>query len=122
MIGVLSRGERLDHLVAQLSARWPEELALLLLDQEQLLNITVAGTTKASMMSRLLARRGLTWEQTAAFGDELSDLPLLEAAGHGVAMEDGNPALHGLADEIAPGPHHGGVAQVLRRLFPTICT
>ena len=120
-IGVTSRGERLDKIVAVLAERFPNDLALLLFDQGQFLNITVAGTTKASMMGQLLARRGLSWEESVAFGDDLSDLPLLEAAGYGVAMDDGNPALHMVADEIAPGPQRGGIALVLRRLFPAIC-
>jgi hydroxymethylpyrimidine pyrophosphatase-like HAD family hydrolase len=68
----------------------------------------------------LLAAHGLTLAQVAAFGDDVSDVPLLAAAGHAVAVAGGHPAALAAADEIAAAPPEDGIARVLARLFPEL--
>ena len=48
-----------------------------------------AGAGKAAGVGRLLERLGISWAETAAFGDGENDAELLEAAGFAVAMEGG---------------------------------
>ncbi|GHA90361.1 HAD hydrolase family protein [Streptomyces termitum] len=77
------------------------------------------GITKGTGVARALERLGRTGAQTVAFGDMPNDLPMLELAGHGVAVAGAHPALRAVADEIAPGHEEDGVAEVLERLFGT---
>ena len=48
-----------------------------------------ADAGKAAGVGRLLERLGISWAETAAFGDGENDAELLEAAGFAVAMEGG---------------------------------
>ena len=52
-----------------------------------------AGAGKAAGVGRLLERLGISWAETAAFGDGENDAELLEAAGFAVAMEGGAQSL-----------------------------
>ena len=61
-----------------------------------------AGAGKAAGVGRLLERLGISWAETAAFGDGENDAELLEAAGFAVAMEGGAQSLLPLADAVAP--------------------
>ena len=48
-----------------------------------------------------------------AFGDGENDIELIEEAGFGIAVDDGNPLLLERADWICPGPEDEGVATVI---------
>ena len=61
-----------------------------------------ADAGKAAGVGRLLERLGISWAETAAFGDGENDAELLEAAGFAVAMEGGAQSLLPLADAVAP--------------------
>ena len=50
-----------------------------------------------------------------AFGDYTNDLPMLRAAGHPVAMENGVQALKDIAEIVAPVNRDGGLGEVLFR-------
>ena len=50
-----------------------------------------------------------------AFGDMPNDVPMLELAGHGVAMRNAHPDALAAADEITAGNDEDGVARVLER-------
>ena len=52
-----------------------------------------------------------------AFGDSYNDIPMLEWAGLGVAMENARPEVKAAADRVAPRNDEDGVAQVLDELF-----
>jgi Cof subfamily protein (haloacid dehalogenase superfamily) len=52
-----------------------------------------------------------------AVGDAPNDIPLLKAAGIKVAVETAAPELRAIADWLVPGPGHGGLAEVVRRVL-----
>ena len=58
---------------------------------------------------------GIEAEETMAFGDGENDWPMLEAAGIGVAMENGAPFLKERADRIAASNREEGVAEAIRQ-------
>ncbi|WP_371483085.1 HAD family hydrolase [Kitasatospora sp. NBC_00315] len=86
---------------------------------EGLVELLPAGVSKASGLAAAAARLGFTAAETVAFGDMPNDIPMLEWAGHGVAMGNAHAELRRRADEIAPTNEEDGVAAVLERLFPT---
>jgi HAD superfamily hydrolase (TIGR01484 family) len=82
-----------------------------------LIEISAAGVTKASGLAWLCERLDVPARKVVAFGDMPNDLPMLEWAGHGVAMENAHPDLLAVADEVTAPNSEDGVAQVLERWF-----
>ncbi|NUR83825.1 MAG: HAD family phosphatase [Nonomuraea sp.] len=77
------------------------------------LEVLPEGATKGAALRAL----GLPLEQVAAIGDNPNDLSMIEAAGLGVAVGDGHPAVRAAADLVV-GPCAGGaVADLVERLL-----
>ncbi len=85
---------------------------------EGLVELLPAGVSKASGLAAAAGLLGFKAADTIAFGDMPNDIPMLEWAGHGVAMGNAHAELRRRADEIAPTNEQDGVAAVLERLFP----
>ena len=77
------------------------------------LEINVAGTDKGRALASLCVYLGIDPAQTLAAGDGLNDLPLVRAAGVGVAMANAAPEVRAAADWIAPSNDEDGVAAAL---------
>ncbi len=84
---------------------------------DSLLEIAAAGVSKASALARVCAQRGIDNGHVLAFGDMPNDLPMLEWAGHAVAVANAHPDVLAVADEVTAGNDDAGVARVLERLF-----
>jgi Cof subfamily protein (haloacid dehalogenase superfamily) len=82
-----------------------------------LIEISAAGVTKASGLSWVCELLDVPARKVVAFGDMPNDLPMLEWAGHGVAMDNGHPEVLAVADEVTAPNSEDGVAQVLERWF-----
>lgn len=61
---------------------------------------------------------GLTREQTMSFGDGINDLPMIRAAGTGVAMANAEPEVLTAADMRTASCDEDGVAAVIETLLP----
>jgi len=64
----------------------------------------------------LCAELGVAPEEVVAFGDYPNDLPMLEWAGHAVAVANAHPDVLRVADEVTASNADDGVALVLDRL------
>ena len=84
---------------------------------DSLLEICAAGVSKASSLASVCGQRGIAAAQVVAFGDMPNDLPMLEWAGHGVAVANAHPDVLAAADEVTGANDEAGVAQVLERLL-----
>ncbi|WP_238444794.1 HAD family hydrolase [Salsipaludibacter albus] len=82
-----------------------------------LLELSADGVTKATALARLAASHDVDAADLVAFGDMPNDLPMLEWAGHGVAVANAHPMVRDAADEVAPANDDDGVAVVLERLL-----
>jgi Cof subfamily protein (haloacid dehalogenase superfamily) len=69
--------------------------------------------TKASGLAFLAEHLGFARERTVAFGDGENDVPLLEWAGYGVAVENAHERVLAVADFVCPPVTEEGVAQVI---------
>ena len=76
-----------------------------------------ADAGKGRALTALAEAMGVDKRQTAAFGDYLNDLELLEAAGTAWAMDNAHPDIKAIADHIAPPNTEAGVVTVLRTLL-----
>ena len=76
-------------------------------------DLIIPGLHKANGISRLLKRWNLSPQQCVAIGDSGNDAAMLDFAGVGVAMGNGEDALKQRADLVAPSNELGGVADML---------
>ncbi len=74
------------------------------------LEVMTAGVSKGAALSVALSLRGIDMGRVAAFGDGENDIPMIEAAGWGVAMGNAVPSLRAAADEIIGSVEEDAVA------------
>ena len=75
------------------------------------------NANKGDVLRDLAAHLGLEMAQTAAFGDGLNDVPMLRAAGVGVAMANAEDAVKTAADRIAASCDEDGAARMIGLLL-----
>jgi len=81
------------------------------------LDITHPEAGKGDALRRLCSKCGILPEEMLVIGDGENDLPMFEAAGFSVALDNGAPALKAAADFIGPSNEKNGVAWVLDMLL-----
>lgn len=84
---------------------------------EGMADITPYGITKGTAVRALQKHTNTSKEETLAFGDQHNDIPLLEAAGHGVAVSNAVPELRTLANSTTTSCANAGVAVYLDNLL-----
>jgi len=62
-------------------------------------------------------RLGLGAADAVAVGDGRNDLPMIEWAGLGVAVEGAPPEVLAAADRVIPRPGAGGIAELVGQLL-----
>jgi len=78
------------------------------------MEVMPAGTSKGEGL-RIVARAlGVPLSACAAVGDQINDLPMLEAAGLGVAVANAPEGVRARAGFVAPSNDEGGVGEVCR--------
>lgn len=82
---------------------------------EWLVEATAAGIDKGSGLRKLCALLGIDIARVIAVGDSDNDIPMLRAAGLGVAMGNANARVKAVADWIAPTLDEDGVAATIRQ-------
>jgi hydroxymethylpyrimidine pyrophosphatase-like HAD family hydrolase len=80
-------------------------------------DVVSAAADKGSAVRRLQSDRGITPDQTAAFGDFLNDLTLLDAATYSFAMANAHPEVFGRAAWRAPANTESGVMTAVAALL-----
>jgi Cof subfamily protein (haloacid dehalogenase superfamily) len=78
------------------------------------LEILRQGVTKGAALVRLCELLGIPPSAAVAFGDNLNDREMVQAAGLGVAMGNAHEELKRVAKVVAPSNDNDGVAAVLR--------
>ena len=112
------RPENMDERERQLKAlpeRFPELKASSSLKNNIEINSAAAGKGKA--LRRLCELLNLRPEESAAFGDGLNDLEMLEAAGCGCAMANAAPTVKASADRVVESNLDAGVGKEIFRML-----
>ncbi len=83
-----------------------------------LLDVMQKGITKASAIDNLCRELGIRQHETAAIGDHLNDLDMIEYAGTGVAMQNAVASVKEAAQLVTENcNNNGGVAEALEKLI-----
>ena len=108
----------LEH---ELDRACPDRLALHVIRSPRYLDwmceIAPAGITKWSGVAAIAAAAGILPEQVCAVGDDVNDLPMIRAAGLGIAMGNALPEVQAAADVVVSGHDHGGIGDVAELLI-----
>ena len=81
------------------------------------LEVNAKGADKGSALLWLADHLGISREETMAFGDGENDIPMIKAAGIGVAMENALDTVKEAADTITLNNDEDGVAAVIRKFI-----
>jgi Cof subfamily protein (haloacid dehalogenase superfamily) len=76
-----------------------------------------AGVTKWSAIRRLATEWGIADEAICTVGDDVNDIPMIRAAGLGIAMGNALPEVKEAADRIAPSQEEDGLVEVVEWLL-----
>lgn len=79
------------------------------------LEIFPKGVTKGKALSVICRKLGINPEDTIAFGDHELDIPMIEAAGVGIAMGNAIDELKERADIVTRSNNNAGIACILDR-------
>ncbi|MFD1454766.1 Cof-type HAD-IIB family hydrolase [Levilactobacillus lanxiensis] len=110
----------LDEVVSKLT---PEltDLYHVVRSQPKILEFLAADMDKAVGLGQLLTHFGWDFSNLMTFGDAENDLGMIKAAGDGVAMLNGQPAVKDAANHITPKDNNdAGVAAYLKQTFPEL--
>lgn len=77
------------------------------------IELNLYGSNKGTTMLRLAEKLGIRQGETIAVGDNTLDLQMIEMAGLGVCVENGQQAVKDIADVVAPACDADGVAWVI---------
>lgn len=85
---------------------------------KELIDVMQTGISKAEAMSELCRKLGIKREETAAIGDQLNDLDMLNWAGTGIAMANAVEPVKAVAQMVTKGTNNqSGVAEAIGKLL-----
>jgi Cof subfamily protein (haloacid dehalogenase superfamily) len=105
------------RLAQQLEEKLPEHLYVHVLRSPRytgyICEIAPFGVSKWTGVTRLAAEWGIEPAEICAAGDDVNDIPMIAAAGLGIAMDNALPEVKLAADRIAPSHDEDGLVQVV---------
>lgn len=106
----------MHDLEAALHAAWPGRLALHTIRspryRDWMCEIAPVGFTKWSGLVAVAGRLGIAPDAICAVGDDVNDLPMIRAAGLGIAMGNATADVRAAADHVVGTHDDGGIADV----------
>ena len=111
----------MHDLEAALHEAWPGRLALHTIRspryRDWMCEIAPVGFTKWSGLEAVAGRLGIPPEAICAVGDDVNDLPMIRAAGLGIAMGNATDDVRAAADHVVATHDDGGIAEVIDLLL-----
>lgn len=108
--------EQMASLEADLADAFPGELSLHTIKspryRDWMCEIAPVGVTKWSGIAAVAAGWGIEATEICAVGDDVNDVPMIRAAGLGVAMGNARPEVQAEADIVVATNDQGGLADV----------
>ncbi|REK05503.1 MAG: HAD family phosphatase [Planctomycetota bacterium] len=114
---VMGTHEEMLRLAERLHQRVPDSFYLHVLRSPRyrgfMCEIAPAGVSKWTAVRRMADQWGIATEEICAVGDDVNDIPMIEAAGLGIAMGNARPEVKAVAQRIAPDHDEDGLVQVV---------
>ena len=107
-----------QRLLPEVRQRWGDRL-FAATSLPMYLEMTTMGADKRRALEWLCEQFGTSAADAAAVGDGGNDLPMIEWAGFGVAVEGAPPEVIAAADLVIGPPGSGGIAELVARLLAT---
>lgn len=107
-----------QRLLPEIRARWGHRL-FAATSLPQYLEMTSQGSDKRRALEWLAERFDTSAAEAVAVGDGGNDLPMIEWAALGVAVEGAPEEVRAAADLVVGPPGSGGIAGLVARLLPT---
>lgn len=104
-----------EDVLPALQARFGEAIYLTR-SHPRLVEGMAVGVNKGQALRHLCTLLQIEPQRVLAIGDNDNDIPLLQAAGYGIAMGNATPGLKAVADWIAPTIEENGAAVALEQL------
>ena len=115
-VQLFARDETLrQRLLRELESRFPGIIVSSSVPRN--IEINQEKANKGDALLALARHLGIPQEETLAFGDGLNDVPMLKAAGVGVAMGNAPEDIKALSDRVTASCDEDGVAQVIEELW-----
>lgn len=114
---VMGARDEMHSLINKIERALPGQLYLHVLRSPRyagfMCEIAPAGVSKWTGVWQLAEEWGIAAEEICAVGDDVNDIPMIEAAGLGVAMGNAVEEAKAAADRIAPTNDEDGLEQVV---------
>jgi Cof subfamily protein (haloacid dehalogenase superfamily) len=114
---VIEPAERMPSVRAGLTEAAKPDVLVMATSFPHYLEVTAAGINKGVALGALAKRMGVPADATMGIGDGDNDLPLLEAAGLRVAVQNAAPELRAAADIVTAAKYGDGVAEAIDRFY-----
>lgn len=88
----------------------------MVIHSNNIVEITAKGIDKSVAVQHMVDRWGLTRENIICFGDGANDVGMLQYAGLGIAMENGNQKAKNIADRICGHIDEDGIYHICKQL------
>lgn len=108
--------ERIAELLPVFQARFAGRFTCVT-SNPRYLEVIPQGVDKGMAMTALCEELSVPLNRVAAFGDAINDLPMLRAAGLGVAMANASEAVRAGADEVAGTNREDGWAKKIEEML-----
>lgn len=105
------RSGSFDRLVKMLGGR-----AEATVSGEIWMDVMQNGVNKGDGLAAIQRKRGITKDETVAFGDFYNDIPLLKQAKYAYVMKNANPDMFEHGNLVADTNNNGGVLKVIRQI------
>lgn len=117
----IGQREEMLLLAAELDRQLPGELYVHVLRSPRykgfMCEICPGGVSKWSGIQHVARGWGIADDEVCAVGDDVNDIPMIQAAALGVAMGNALPEVKAAADRIAPTNDEDGLVQVVQWLL-----
>ena len=80
-----------------------------------LVELSPKGDDKGEALKFIAGHYNIPAESTVAIGDNLNDLPMIKAAGTGIAVANAVEEFKAFSDDVCPSCDDGGVADVIKK-------
>ena len=80
-------------------------------------NVVAPGVSKRGALDALVKHLGISLDQVMAIGDGVNDMPVISAAGLGVAMGNAPDKVKKIASHVTLDADHSGVAEAIKKFL-----